>query len=90
MKKLFIAILLVIILSGCSAVDMALDITDIFIEPTPIHYAEVQSITKGKDKTTLFFVDGYNYEITNFPHVNPGDKVKIFKGDGGNFTAEVE
>lgn len=90
MKKLFITIILAIVFTGCTQLNTAMDIVDIFTEPTPVHYAEVQSITKSKEGTTLFFVDGYNYKIDNSVYVKPGDMAKIFKEDDGGFSAEVD
>ena len=90
MKKTIFIVLFAVILTGCSQFNTAMGIIDIFAEPTPIHYAEVQSITNGKDKTTLFFIDGYNYEISNYIYVRPGDKVKIFEEDDGSFSAKVD
>ena len=86
MKNLFAVIILALIFNSC----VALDVATIFIESKPVHYAEVQSITKSKDKTTLFFVDGYNYEVAGSVYAQPGDKIKIFQQEDGTFTAESD
>ena len=91
MKKLLVLFaLLAITLAGCSTLNTALDIADIFIEDKPIHTAEVQSVTKSKDVVTIIFIEGHGYEITNNPYVNPGDTVSIFREEDGSYRAEVE
>lgn len=86
MKNLLIVLGVVFFINSC----IALDIAEVFTEPTPIHYAEIQRVTKTKNTTILSFVDGYSYEIINPIHVKPGDTVKIFQEAGGNFKAIVE
>lgn len=86
-KRLVIALLFVgLLLNGC----VALDIADIFLEETPVHSGEVQSVTRAKDKTTILFVDGVGYEINKYVYVRPGDNVKIFKKEPGEYSADVE
>ena len=90
MKKLFITIVLAIVLTGCTAINTVFEISDIFIEPTPIHYAEVLSVTHGQYSDTLFFVDGNNYEVPKNSSIKKGNMVKIFQEDDGSYRPEVD
>lgn len=88
MKNFFSIILILAVFlffNGC----VAMDIVDVFTEETPVHYSEVERITIGKDKKTLYFVDGYNYEVNKGSYIEPGDKVKIFDRNG-EFFAEAD
>jgi len=89
MKKLFlILIAAMFLMTGCGVLNTAVEITDILTRETPVHSAMVQSITIGKDKATLFFEDGFNYEVRDADYIKPGDKVNIFETKTG-FRAEM-
>lgn len=89
MKNFIFGVIVLFVLTGCVVLDTAIEIADIWVGETPIHCAEVQSITKSKYKTTIFFTDGYNYEVEENNYIRPGDKVNIFETASG-YRAETK
>lgn len=84
---------MILLLAGCAQFEFVLDVADLFTEdPAPIayHQAVVESVTIGADKKMVFFEDGYNFEITNYADIKPGDIISVYREKDGTFTARVD
>lgn len=90
MKKLFVILSLCLFLTSCAGFNAAMDIASIFVEQKPIHYAEVESVMRGIDYDTVYFVDKNSFVIHKNRFIDPGDMTKIFANDDGTFKAESD